>query len=158
MRRDVLHYLKRPDSARAQGAIGLPAVSHLQTDTARYPQPFCFQLVTPGRVYSLQAPSKAAMVHWMAALTSAMEALRATQREAQRAAAAAEQAVVARQAARQNTQAAEAALANARAALETEVMDADALYPRPGSSAAVEAEAAARAAADSPTQDFKLFT
>lgn len=167
MRRTVLHYLKRPDSTRAQGSIPLHGKLHLATDVASYPQPFCFQLVTPGRAYALQAPSKAAMVHWMAALTAALEDLRAEERaaaaaeaeaaakkEAEERAAAEEAAAKARKEAAEAAakEAAEAArktreaAAAAKAAAEKAAADAEAAkYPTPGSPAAAAAEAATRA-------------
>ena len=191
MRRRVLHYLKRPDSARAQGSISLVptvdpptdtcepgAVSSLllRTDTETYPQPFCFQLVTPSRVYALQAPSKVAMVHWMAALTAALEDLREEAEGNAKTAAATAAEAAAKRRAEEAEKKAEAARAKALQRVEKRRLDAekaakaaqaraaaarakaqaeaaarkaaeDAKYPTPGSPAAEQAHAAARAIA-----------
>lgn len=48
MKRTALHYLKRPDSVKAQGAIPLAKVTSLTTNTDEYQQPYCFQLVHSG--------------------------------------------------------------------------------------------------------------
>ena len=61
---------------KPQGSVRLGSITRIQRDLVKYPQPFCFQLVCPDRIFAVQADTKSDMDLWIDEINDAVRAIK----------------------------------------------------------------------------------